>query len=115
MTCNNFRLLNEKKALIDMKEELEDSNEEQRKENKNIKKMMKLNSLIMLLMMDFLNVCNETQFGWGWGIKKVISNYLLGISQEMQELPGDLNPASYDPYDNDEFLDLSDYDEESET
>lgn len=115
MTCNNFRLLSEKKALIDMKEELEDSNEEQRKENKNIKKMMKLNSLIMLLMMDFLNVCNETQFGWGWGIKKVISDYLLGISQEMQELPGDLNPASYDPYDNDEFLDLSDYDEESKT
>jgi len=35
----------------------------------------------------------------------------LGISQEMQELPGDLNPASYDPYE-DEFIDLSDYDEE---
>lgn len=115
MTCNNFRLLSEKQQLIKQKEELEDSNEEQRKENKNIKKMMKLNSLIMLLMMDFLNVCNETQFGWGWGIKKVISDYLLGISQEMQELPGDLNPASYDPYDNDEFLDLSDYNEESET
>lgn len=112
---NNFRLLSDKQQLIKQKEELTQSNEEQRKENKNIKKMMKLNSLIMLLMMDFLNVCNETQFGWGWGIKKVISDYLLGISQEMQELPGDLNPASYDPYDNDEFLDLSDYDEESKT
>ena len=101
MTCNNFRLLSEQLIEVIFLLIL------------NIKKMMKLNSLIMLLMMDFLNVCNETQFGWGWGIKKVISDYLLGISQEMQELPGDLNPASYDPHEDDGFLDLSDYDEES--
>ena len=110
---NNFRLLSDKRQLIKQKEELTQSNEEQRKENKNIKKMMKLNSLIMLLMMDFLNVCNETQFGWGWGIKKVIGDYLLGISQEMQELPGDLNPASYDPFeDDDDVIDLDDSNEE---
>ena len=112
MTCNNFRLLSEKKALIDMKEELEDSNEEQRKESKNIKKIMKLNTLIMLLMMDFLNCCNELENGWGF--KRIISTYLSGIAQEMHQFPGDLNPASYDPFeDDDDIIDLNDNNEES--
>ena len=54
LTSNYFRLLDDKLKLIEQKNELTQSNEEQKKENKNIKHMMKLNSLIMLLMMDFL-------------------------------------------------------------
>ena len=111
---SNFRLLSDKRQLIKQKEELTQSNEEHRKENKNIKKMMKLNSLIMLLMMDFLNVCNEVENGWGF--KRVISTYLSGIAQEMHQFPGDLNPAAYDPYtpyDDDDVIDLNDNDEES--
>ena len=113
LTCNNFRLLSEKEQLIKQKEELTQSNEYQTKESKNIKKIMKLNTLIMLLMMDFLNCCNELENGWGF--KRVISTYLAGIAQEMHQFPGDLNPASYDPYnstmDNDEVIDLDDYED----
>ena len=116
LTCNNFRLLSDKQQLIKQKEELTQSNEYQTKESKNIKKIMKLNTLIMLLMMDFLNVCNEVENGWGF--KRVISTYLAGIAQEMHQFPGDLNPASYDPYtpfedEDDDEIDLGDYDEES--
>ena len=72
--------------------------------------MMKLNSLIMLLMMDFLNVCNEVENGWGF--KRVISTYLSGIAQEMHQFPGDLNPAAYDPFeDDDDVIDLDDYED----
>lgn len=116
LTCNNFRLLSDKQQLIKQKEELTQSNEYQTKESKNIKKIMKLNTLIMLLMMDFLNCCNELENGWGF--KRVISTYLAGIAQEMNQFPGDLNPASYDPYtpfedEDDDEIDLGDYDEES--
>ena len=116
LTCNYFRLLDDKLKLIKQKEELTQSNEYQTKESKNIKKIMKLNTLIMLLMMDFLNVCNEVENGWGF--KRVISTYLAGIAQEMHQFPGDLNPASYDPYtpfedEDDDEIDLGDYDEES--
>ena len=116
LTSNNFRLLDDKLKLIEQKNELTLSNEEQKKENKNIKHMMKLNSLIMLLMMDFLNVCNEVENGWGF--KRVISTYLSGIVQEMHDFPGNFNPASYDPYtpfedEDDDEIDLGDYDEES--
>lgn len=111
---NNYRLLGDKQQLIKQKEELTQSNEEQRKESKNIKKMMKLNTLIMLLMMDFLNCCNELENGWGF--KRVISTYLSGIAQEMHQFPGDLNPAAYDPYnpveDEDDVIDLDDNHEE---
>jgi len=113
MTSNYFRLLSDKQQLIKQKEELTQSNEYQTKESKNIKKIMKLNTLIMLLMMDFLNCCNELENGWGF--KRVISTYLAGIAQEMHQFPGDLNPASYDPYnstmDNDEVIDLDDYED----
>jgi len=108
---NNFRLLSDKRQLIKQKEELTQSNEEQRKENKNIKKIMKLNTLIMLLMMDFLNCCNELENGWGF--KRIISTYLSGIAQEMHQFPGDLNPAAYDPFeDDDDVIDLDDNHEE---
>ena len=110
---NNYRLLGDKQQLIKQKEELTQSNEEQRKESKNIKKMMKLNTLIMLLMMDFLNCCNELENGWGF--KRVISTYLSGIAQEMHQFPGDLNPAAYDPYnpveDDDDVINLDDYED----
>lgn len=116
MTSNNFRLLSDKQQLIKQKEELTQSNEYQTKESKNIKKIMKLNTLIMLLMMDFLNCCNELENGWGF--KRVISTYLSGIVQEMHDFPGNFNPASYDPYtpfedEDDDEIDLGDYDEES--
>ena len=116
LTSNYYRLLDDKLKLIEQKNELTQSNEYQTKESKNIKKIMKLNTLIMLLMMDFLNCCNELENGWGF--KRVISTYLAGIAQEMHQFPGDLNPASYDPYtpfedEDDDEIDLGDYDEES--
>lgn len=110
---NNFRLLSEKQTLKNENLNLSLENELLTKESKNIKKMMKLNSLIMLLMMDFLNVCNEVENGWGF--KRVISTYLSGIAQEMHQFPGDLNPAAYDPYtpyDDDDVIDLDDNHEE---
>ena len=107
---NNFRLLSEKQTLKNENLNLSADNESLKKENQNVKKMMKLNSLIMLLMMDFLNVCNEVENGWGF--KRVISTYLSGIAQEMHQFPGDLNPASYDPFeDDDDVIDLDDYED----
>ena len=108
---NNFRLLSEKQTLKNENLNLSADNESLKKENQNVKKMMKLNSLIMLLMMDFLNVCNEVENGWGF--KRVISTYLSGIAQEMHQFPGDLNPASYDPFeDDDDVINLDDSNEE---
>lgn len=110
---DNFRLLDDKQTLKSENLKLTVDNEYLTKENQNIKKMMKLNSLIMLLMMDFLNVCNEVENGWGF--KRVISTYLLGVAQEMHQFPGDLNPASYDPYnpsvDDDDVINLDDYED----
>ena len=108
---SNFRLLSEKQTLKNENQSLSLENELLTKESKNIKKIMKLNTLIMLLMMDFLNCCNELENGWGF--KRVISTYLSGIAQEMHQFPGDLNPAAYDPFeDDDDVIDLDDSNEE---
>lgn len=110
---SNFRLLSELQTLKNENLNLSADNESLKKESKNIKKIMKLNTLIMLLMMDFLNCCNELENGWGF--KRVISTYLSGIAQEMHQFPGDLNPAAYDPYnpyDDDDVIDLDDSNEE---
>lgn len=114
---NNYRLSSEKKALVDMKDELTDDNQRLTKECKNIRSMMKLNYLITLLQMNFLNICNDIENGRGWGFKSIIGTYLTAMAQELHKFgDGDLNPALYDPYNNDDdFLYLSDYNEESET
>jgi len=110
---NNFRLLSEKQTLKNENLNLSVDNESLKKENKNTKQMMKVNSLILILMFQLLNICNELENGWG--IKRLISDYLVGISNEMNNMSGDLNPASYDPYNpyDDDVIDLNDNNEES--
>ena len=110
---DNFRLLEDKQTLASEKLKLTVDNEFLTKENQNIKQMMKVNSLILILMFQLLNICNELDNGWG--IKRLISDYLVGIANELHKLPGDLNPASYDPYnpsvDDDDVINLDDYED----
>lgn len=111
-----FTAQEDKQMLIQQRNEQTQSYEEQKKENKNLKRLMKLFYLISLLNMDCLNICNEVENGWGF--KSIIGTYLAGIAQELHKFgEGNLNPALYDPHedDNDDFIDLSDYNEESET
>ena len=110
---DNFRLLEDKQTLASEKLKLTVDNEFLTKENQNIKQMMKVNSLILILMFQLLNICNELDNGWG--IKRLISDYMVGIANELHKLPGDLNPASYDPYnpsvDDDDVINLDDYED----
>lgn len=110
---DNFRLLDDKQTLASEKLKLTVDNEFLTKENQNIKQMMKVNSLILILMFQLLNICNELDNGWG--IKRLISDYLVGISNELHKMPGVLNPADYDPYnpsvDDDDVINLDDYED----
>ena len=117
---DNFRLQDDKLRLLDDKQTLKSenlkltvNNEYLTKENQNIKQMMKVNSLILILMFQLLNICNELDDGWG--IKRLISDYLVGISNELHKMPGALNPADYDPYnpsvDDDDVINLDDYED----
>ena len=110
---DNYRLLSEKITLKNENLNLSVDNEYLTKENQNIKQMMKVNSLILILMFQLLNICNELDNGWG--IKRLISDYMVGIANELHKLPGDLNPASYDPYnpsvDDDDVINLDDYED----
>ena len=110
---DNFRLLEDKQTLASEKLKLTVDNEFLTKENQNIKQMMKVNSLILILMFQLLNICNELDNGWG--IKRLISDYLVGISNELHKMPGVLNPADYDPYnpsvDDDDVINLDDYED----
>ena len=110
---DNFRLLEDKQTLASEKLKLTVDNEFLTKENQNIKQMMKVNSLILILMFQLLNICNELDNGWG--IKRLISDYLVGISNELHKMPGALNPADYDPYnpsvDDDDVINLDDYED----
>jgi len=113
---DNFRLLDDKQTLNSENLKLTVENESLKKETKNTKQMMKVNSLILILMFQLLNICNELDNSWG--IKRLISDYLVGISNELHKMPGSLNPADYDPYnpsvdEDDDEIDLSDYDEKS--
>ena len=113
---DNFRLQDDKQTLKSENLKLTVNNEYLTKENQNIKQMMKVNSLILILMFQLLNICNELENGWG--IKRLISDYMVGISNELHKMPGSLNPADYDPYnpsvdEDDDEIDLGDYDEES--
>ena len=110
---DNFRLLDDKQTLNSENLKLTVENESLKKETKNTKQMMKVNSLILILMFQLLNICNELDDGWG--IKRLISDYLVGISNELHKMPGVLNPADYDPYnpsvDDDDVINLDDYED----
>ena len=110
---DNFRLLDDKQTLLSENLKLTVDNEYLKKDNQNIKQLMKVNSLILILMFQLLNICNELDNGWG--IKRLISDYLVGISNELHKMPGVLNPADYDPYnpsvDDDDVINLDDYED----
>ena len=108
---DNFRLRSDKMYLENQKNNLEQDKVELQKANDIWKQMFKVNGLIMMLQGQMLNLCNCVDNCCG--IKRAISNYQVTLLQELNNMPGSLNPAGFDPNgDDDDIIDLDDYDDQ---
>lgn len=77
--------MSEKNTLQAENTQLAETINDLKKESDLTKQMMKLNTIIFILMFQMLNICNVTEIDENWGFRRVISEYMSGIVDEMHK------------------------------
>lgn len=86
-----FRLRSEKLQLRDENQQLVFEKFDVEKEKDAVKKILKLNSLILILMSELVNLSDKVDFGIG--IKRAVGKYQSIIVQVVEDLPGHYSSA----------------------